>query len=177
MKRKKNINNQWKSLVNHRNALNVHDSHIHSRYLRLPEGQKQKYGAGFSGVETAETNKKIGGGIESLSDRWSTVGEDRVRWRQNQRDRRTEGSEDVPLCLGCLFVRKAGLNLMRLIHYGQTATALTSHMSSKPNPTTVPYSLAAPLPHLLGRHILGDRGFQCAFNQYQSIVTTCACII
>lgn len=128
-KKKKSINNQWKSLVNHRNALNVHDSHIHSWYLRLPEGQKQKYGAGFSGVAANKTNKKSGG-IESLSDRWSTVGEDRVRWRQNQRDRRTEGSEDVRLCRGCLFVRNAGLNLMRLIHYGQNATVLTSHMSS-----------------------------------------------
>lgn len=124
------FNNQWKSLANHRNALNEHDSHIHSWYLRLLEGHKQKCSADFSGVETAETNKNRGGGIERLSDRWSTVGEDRVRQRQNERDRRTEGSEDVQLCRGCFSVWNAGLNLMRLIHYGQTATALTSHMSS-----------------------------------------------
>lgn len=147
--------------------------------MRLLEGQKQKYGAGFSGVETVETNKNRGGGIESLSDRWSTVGEDRLRQRQNERDRRTEGREDVQLCRGCFSVWNAGLNLMRLIHYGQTATALTSHMSlNQTQPPSCTRALhPSPFPHLLGRHILRDSAFQCAFNQYESIVTTCSCII
>jgi len=75
------------------------------------------------------------------------VGEDRLRQRQNERDRQTEGREDVQLCRGCFSVWNAGLNLMRLIHYGQTATALTSHMSlnqTQPPSRTLPPSPGTP---------------------------------
>lgn len=107
------------------------------------KGQKQKYGAGFSGLEAAESNKKRGGGTESLSDRWSTVGEDGAKQRQNESDRRTEGRREraamlwVSLCFECRF----GLNEANPLWAERHSPHIT-RLQTKPN--SVPHTSLPP---------------------------------